>query len=84
VISYFLHLAAENSARWQYRQAWWYVFFMAILGGWGPDRLPFRRQLKRVATTQCTFINPPRFELKQNLLQIFLSARCNLQQKKRK
>jgi hypothetical protein len=28
---------------------------MAILGGWGLDQLPFRRQFKLVAATQGTF-----------------------------
>jgi hypothetical protein len=51
----FLHLAAENLASWLYCPAWWYFFLMAILGGWGLDRLPFRRLFKLIAATQGSF-----------------------------
>jgi hypothetical protein len=41
----FLHLAAENSARWQYRLARGMFFLMAILDGWGLDHLPLEGDL---------------------------------------
>jgi hypothetical protein len=48
-------LEAKNLASWQYRPGQWYVFFMAILDGWGLDQLPLRRQFKLVAATQGDF-----------------------------
>jgi hypothetical protein len=51
VISYFLHLTAENSATLQYCLAQWYVFSIGFSG-----QLPFRRQFKLEAATQGTFI----------------------------
>jgi hypothetical protein len=55
VILCFLTLAAENSASWHYCLVRWYVFLVAILGGWGLDPLPSRKQFKLVATTQSIF-----------------------------
>jgi hypothetical protein len=48
-------VAAKNLASWQYRLGQWYVFFMAILGGWGIDQLSLRRQFKLVTATQGEF-----------------------------
>jgi hypothetical protein len=36
-----------------------------ILGGWGQDQLPTRRQFQLIAATQCTLKEPPGLELSQ-------------------
>jgi hypothetical protein len=37
--------------------------FHGILGGWGQDKLPTRRQFQLISATQCTLKWPPGLEL---------------------
>jgi hypothetical protein len=86
VISHFLYSASENSVSWLYCPARWFVSLMAILGGWGLDRLPFGRLFKLVAATKGSFKYPPGLELSliltsKNWKKFFRSIRIEITKK---